>query len=204
MAESFGGRLRSLRVAGRYSRRELAEASGVSEGAIRDYEKGKRSPSLEAAARLAHALSKPLAVWSDCFDLSGAFRLPARDPRAGALDFGKYKGRLLSEVPFGYLHWLTREGAASLTPTQSVEARRLLSERRHEEQEAARSAEAAARRAQAEAEKLEAEARLAEAKETDRRRKEALGATDRPAKKSPPPAALDDALPWERRRNDPP
>lgn len=203
MAESFGERLRSLRVAGRYSRRELAEASGVGEGAIRDYEKSKRSPSLEAAARLAYALHKPLTVWGDCFDLADAYRLPSRDPRAGALDFGSHKGKLLSEVPYSYLEWLVREQVTRLTPQQSIEARRLLMDRRREEEEAARFAESHSRRAQAEAEKLEAEERLAKAKETDRRRQETLKGTDKPpSTKKGASVRLDDSLPWER--DDPP
>lgn len=51
---TFGSLLRNIRREGRWSRRELAEASGVSEGAIRDYEQGKRhDPRLETVCRLA-------------------------------------------------------------------------------------------------------------------------------------------------------
>ena len=43
--KEFGLVLRNYRERGRHSRRVLAEAVGLSEGAIRDYELGKRSPS---------------------------------------------------------------------------------------------------------------------------------------------------------------
>ncbi|MHB1422112.1 MAG: helix-turn-helix transcriptional regulator [Gemmataceae bacterium] len=76
--------MRALRMVGRYTRSELAASSGVSEGGIRDYERGRRSPSLDAAARLAHALGKSPNDWNGCLDLSGCQRLPAREPRVGA------------------------------------------------------------------------------------------------------------------------
>lgn len=203
MGETFAARLRALRAKGGYSRNRLAKAAGVSAGAIRDYEQGKRSPSLEAAARLAYALSAPLTVWRECVDLSGATRLSAQEHRPGALDFGKYAGLLLSEVPFDYLDFLARERVARLTPAQAAEVRLLLAERTRQDREAIRSAEVRAGRAEAEAELLEAQTRLAEAQERAQRRVETLGPP--PQRKSPPPTPrMDDVLPWEKPPPEPP
>jgi transcriptional regulator with XRE-family HTH domain len=52
----FADRLRELRSKATKSREELAQASGLARGTIRDYEQGKRKPTLESAAKLADAL----------------------------------------------------------------------------------------------------------------------------------------------------
>jgi len=48
--------LRDKRTKGGWTRRDVAHAAGISEGAIRDYERGARMPSLEAALRICVAL----------------------------------------------------------------------------------------------------------------------------------------------------
>jgi transcriptional regulator with XRE-family HTH domain len=53
---SFGTRLRELRQGKGLSREVLAERSGLSRGAVRDYEQGHREPSLRSAFQLADAL----------------------------------------------------------------------------------------------------------------------------------------------------
>jgi transcriptional regulator with XRE-family HTH domain len=53
---AFAGRLRELRSKAAKSREELAHASGLARGTIRDYEQGKRGPTLDSAAKLAAAL----------------------------------------------------------------------------------------------------------------------------------------------------
>jgi transcriptional regulator with XRE-family HTH domain len=53
---TFAERLHQLRDAKSLSREQLAEASGLSRGVIRDYEQGKRKPTLESAFKLAKAL----------------------------------------------------------------------------------------------------------------------------------------------------
>jgi transcriptional regulator with XRE-family HTH domain len=53
---SFSKRLREIRELKGLSREELAERSGLSRGAVRDYEQGHREPSLRSACQLADAL----------------------------------------------------------------------------------------------------------------------------------------------------
>ncbi len=61
----FGERLKAFREAVGLSQSGLAEQSGVPVGTIRDYEQGRRDPSLEAAAKLARAVGKPLEAFLD-------------------------------------------------------------------------------------------------------------------------------------------
>jgi transcriptional regulator with XRE-family HTH domain len=124
MARSFGNVMRTYRERGGYSRRELAEASGLAEGTVRDYELGKRSPSFEAVCRLALALGVKVQVFVGVMDLTGAFRLPSRPPRFSILTFGRYKGQRLNEVPADDLEWLIRDRPRLLQTGQVGTGRR--------------------------------------------------------------------------------
>jgi transcriptional regulator with XRE-family HTH domain len=57
---TFADRLRGLRSKAAKSREELAQTSGLARGTIRDYEQGKRKPTLESASKLAGALGVSL------------------------------------------------------------------------------------------------------------------------------------------------
>ena len=59
---SAGKHILALRQKQNKSRRELAELSGVSESAIKQYETGKRQPRVEQLQRLADALGVDLRV----------------------------------------------------------------------------------------------------------------------------------------------
>jgi transcriptional regulator with XRE-family HTH domain len=59
---SFATILKAEREAGGWTQVSLAEASGVPVGTIRDYEQGKRQPTLAIAAKLARALGVSLDV----------------------------------------------------------------------------------------------------------------------------------------------
>ena len=79
-AGGLGVFLKTIRRKGRYSRRELAEASDLSPATIRDYEAGKRSPGFEAICRLSIALQVPLRAFAQYIDTSKAFRLQKKRP----------------------------------------------------------------------------------------------------------------------------
>jgi len=49
-------RLKELRKAARLTQQSLAQASGLAIGTIRDYEQGRREPTLDSAFKLAKAL----------------------------------------------------------------------------------------------------------------------------------------------------
>lgn len=53
---SFGIKLREIRKKKRLTRGQLEERAGLGRFAIRDYEQGRREPSLDAAFRIAEAL----------------------------------------------------------------------------------------------------------------------------------------------------
>ena len=61
----FATRLKDLRKEKSLTREELATKSGMSHGAVRDYEQGRRKPSLENAIRLADALGVSVAEFSE-------------------------------------------------------------------------------------------------------------------------------------------
>lgn len=65
MKETFGQRLRRLRLERRWSQQELSLRSGISTPHISSLERGKRQPSLEYARRLANALGVALEVLCD-------------------------------------------------------------------------------------------------------------------------------------------
>jgi transcriptional regulator with XRE-family HTH domain len=59
LAGRLGKRIRELRREKAMSRKALAQESGVSNGRLRDYEKGKRKPSFKKGVRLTSALGVP-------------------------------------------------------------------------------------------------------------------------------------------------
>jgi transcriptional regulator with XRE-family HTH domain len=94
-AGGLGVFLKTIRRKGRYSRRELAEASDLSPATIRDYEAGKRSPGFEAICRLSIALQVPVRAFAQYIDTSKAFRLQKKRPDE--------KPRLVRPVTFSSL-----------------------------------------------------------------------------------------------------
>jgi transcriptional regulator with XRE-family HTH domain len=77
---SFAEKLRELRTAKEMSRKELAKASGLGNGTVRDYEQGKRKPSFESAVRLATALGLTCEAFADSLDAKSK---PAPKKRKG-------------------------------------------------------------------------------------------------------------------------
>jgi transcriptional regulator with XRE-family HTH domain len=71
--EWFGGRLRELREQKAWTRKQLAEASGLSSSGLRDLELGLRKPAWETVL----ALSKALGVDCTAFTQEPAEREPA-------------------------------------------------------------------------------------------------------------------------------
>jgi transcriptional regulator with XRE-family HTH domain len=129
--KGFGVVLRNLRERGGYSRRELAEAAGLSEGAVRDYELGKRSPAFAAVCRLCVALGTKPNTFAATADTSGAFHLQPKPRRVpySLLTFGRYKGRRINEVPTDFLYWLKTEKPRLLKLGQLEEIEKLWRER---------------------------------------------------------------------------
>jgi transcriptional regulator with XRE-family HTH domain len=62
---SFGVKLKQLRQEVGLSQTQLASASGVPVGTIRDYEQSKRDPLLSSAQKLAEALGVSLDAFKD-------------------------------------------------------------------------------------------------------------------------------------------
>lgn len=63
--QSFGSRIRRLRLHRRWSQQELAYRSGISTPHISSIERDQRHPSLEYALRLANALGAPIETLCD-------------------------------------------------------------------------------------------------------------------------------------------
>ena len=61
---TFPEMLKELRRQKAMSQSQLAEASGIPLGTVRDYEQGKRDPLLSTAQKLARALNQSLDVFS--------------------------------------------------------------------------------------------------------------------------------------------
>lgn len=70
--ESMGARLKRLRKDAHLSQEQLADATGLPVGSIRNYEQGRRVPRLDAAARLAKALSVSLDTLAGSVGLLGS------------------------------------------------------------------------------------------------------------------------------------
>jgi transcriptional regulator with XRE-family HTH domain len=64
--ETMGARLKRLRESANMSQEALAREAGVSLGAVRNWEQDRRVPMLDAAARVAAALSITLDDLADC------------------------------------------------------------------------------------------------------------------------------------------
>lgn len=67
---TFAEKLKILRTAAGLSREQLAEATGLARGTVRDYEQGKRKPTLESAVKLAAAVNVDCRVFADCDDIA--------------------------------------------------------------------------------------------------------------------------------------
>jgi transcriptional regulator with XRE-family HTH domain len=57
---TFGDKLREARTAAGLTQAQLAEASGIPLGTIREYEQNKREPMISKAGKLARALKQPM------------------------------------------------------------------------------------------------------------------------------------------------
>lgn len=68
---TFGERLKQLRWQVGLSQPQLAAASGVPVGTLRDYEQGRRStePGFRAVVQLAAALGVSCEAFADCIDV---------------------------------------------------------------------------------------------------------------------------------------
>src|SRR5262245_14017955 len=87
---TFGEKLKQLREQAGLTQTALAEASGRSLGAVRDYEQGNRSPTLRAAFQLAAALGVSVEVFAECM----GDEAPGSDHRtAGGEESDTSKGR---------------------------------------------------------------------------------------------------------------
>jgi len=77
---TFAEKLKELRAQAGLTQIQLAEASGSSLGAVRDYEQGNRIPLLPAATKLARALGVDCTAFADCEDVDAepAPKKPAR------------------------------------------------------------------------------------------------------------------------------
>lgn len=73
----FGDRLKLLRLRAALTQPELARRAGVGLPSIKDWEAGRRSPSLEIAIRLAAALNVSIVAFSDCQFVTGYGAKPA-------------------------------------------------------------------------------------------------------------------------------
>ena len=65
---AFGEKLKELREKAGLTQAALAEKSGRSLGAIRDYEQGNREPTLKAAVQLASALGVDCTAFTNGID----------------------------------------------------------------------------------------------------------------------------------------
>jgi transcriptional regulator with XRE-family HTH domain len=69
---TFAEKLKELRGKRNMSRRELAEKSGIARSTVRDYEQGRRKPTLESTIKLATALGTTCNAFAECDDIGGA------------------------------------------------------------------------------------------------------------------------------------
>jgi transcriptional regulator with XRE-family HTH domain len=88
---TFAEKLKALRTAAGWTQAEFAEKCGVPLGTIRDYEQGKRDPSLSAVLKLARGLGVSLSA----FDMTDAEAPGPAAPkgRASVTKKGKGKGK---------------------------------------------------------------------------------------------------------------
>jgi transcriptional regulator with XRE-family HTH domain len=62
---TFAMKLKELRTKAKMTRKQLALASGLALNTIRDYEQGRREPTLESAFKLARGLNVDLSAFQD-------------------------------------------------------------------------------------------------------------------------------------------
>lgn len=63
---TFGEKLRELREKAMLTQQQLADASGLPLGSLRNYEQGQREPYWAAVFKLAEALSVPVDTFAEC------------------------------------------------------------------------------------------------------------------------------------------
>ncbi len=80
----FADKLRELRTAAGLSEAKLAEASGVSFGAVHNYGLGIRQPTFAAVVKLARALGVTCEAFAGCEDVAGEVEGGARPRKAAA------------------------------------------------------------------------------------------------------------------------
>lgn len=100
---SFSKKLKQLREDKGLSQQELADASGVSVWAIRDYEQGKRrfDPGLHLLVKLSKALKVSLDVFADCVteDAASAPKRPGKPKSPPAVPLGDSLGDRVDADP---------------------------------------------------------------------------------------------------------
>jgi transcriptional regulator with XRE-family HTH domain len=79
----FGKRLQELREKAGLTQGQLAEASGLALGSIRNYEQGHRDPLWQALFKLARALGVSCEAFKGCVDDGQAEAVPAKKKRKG-------------------------------------------------------------------------------------------------------------------------
>lgn len=77
---TFASRLRELRKRAGLTQLQLAEASGVPLGSIRNYEQGQREPYWDVAFRLASAMGVSAEAFADCVTPAPANPLASSKP----------------------------------------------------------------------------------------------------------------------------
>ncbi len=76
----FGAKLQELRQQAALSQPDFAERVGLSVGAVRDYEQGRRLPSWPVIVRLAHALKVTVDEFSKCDEVVITPEAPVENP----------------------------------------------------------------------------------------------------------------------------
>jgi transcriptional regulator with XRE-family HTH domain len=80
---TFANRLRELREKAGLTQMQLADASGLPLGSIRNYEQGQREPYWQVVFKLADALGVDCSAFKDCIDAGQAETPPAKRKRKG-------------------------------------------------------------------------------------------------------------------------
>lgn len=80
---TFASRLRELRKRAGLTQLQLAQASGVPLGSIRNYEQGQREPYWDVAFRLAAAMGVSAEAFSDCVSSSAPLASSKPNPAEG-------------------------------------------------------------------------------------------------------------------------
>jgi transcriptional regulator with XRE-family HTH domain len=80
---TFGEKLRQLRDGAGLTQEELARRAAIGVGAIRDYEQGRKGPSVASLFKLAGALGVSCEEFKDCIDAGQAAEAPPPKKRKG-------------------------------------------------------------------------------------------------------------------------